>query len=63
MENKPARLLFVPLGKAHNKIALSQSGREVAVATPKRALTAFSRDKRINILLNTKQPPMDTLEL
>ena len=57
MENKPASLLVVPLGKALSGIPPSWCGTQVWLATPKRARTALRslfRDRRIYMQLNTR---------
>ena len=60
MENKPASLLVVPLGKALSWIP-HRSVVERWLATPKRARTALlslSRDRKINMHLNAKIPQL-----
>ena len=51
MENKPASLVVVPLGKALNGIPPSQCGRKMAGNSSASSYSAssLSRDKRINM--------------
>ena len=57
MENKPASLLAVPLGKALSRIPLSWCGGQMAGNSYRARIAhwSLSRDRRINMPQNTKK--------